>query len=104
MEKHNYKMVPFDDITSEARDIAVAWVDNYRPYASMNPQIGQKHKLASDIMNYSRVEALNFAEFIRHNFNDSMVDSWTRNSDNKIFLDIEEVYELYKEEERKKRG
>lgn len=49
-----YEVVPFTEITDEARDIAAAWIDNYIPYGSPMPEIAQKHKLASDIMNYAK--------------------------------------------------
>jgi len=38
------------EITDEAREIAIAWIENYKP---MGFDIQGKHKLASDIMNYS---------------------------------------------------
>jgi hypothetical protein len=47
----DYKLVPMSEITEEARDIAVRWVENYRP---MGFDLPGKHKLASDIMNYAR--------------------------------------------------
>lgn len=48
-----YKLVPFSEITNEARDIATAWCENY---VRMGFDIQQKHKLASDIMNYAAQE------------------------------------------------
>ena len=45
----NYKLIPMFDITDEAREIAVAWME-----CEDKDWIGQKHKLASDIMNYAR--------------------------------------------------
>jgi len=44
------ELIPLHDITPKARSIAVAWIENYQP---MGFDIQQKHKLASDIMNYS---------------------------------------------------
>lgn len=49
--KKRYKIIPFNEITEEARDIAVLWVENYKP---MGMNLEQKHKLASDIMNYTK--------------------------------------------------
>ena len=43
-------LIPLSEITPEAREIAVAWIENYQP---MGFDIQQKHKLASDIMNYA---------------------------------------------------
>lgn len=45
-----YKLIPFTEIDEEARNIAVLWIENYRP---MGFDIQQKHKLASDIINYA---------------------------------------------------
>lgn len=44
------QLIPMSEITDEARSIAVSWVENYEP---MGFDIQQKHKLASDIMNYA---------------------------------------------------
>lgn len=49
-----FKVVPLNEITNEAREIAVAWVDNLRDEGGI--MIQQKHKLASDIMNYAKNE------------------------------------------------
>lgn len=46
-----YKLVPMDEITEEAKAIAVLWVEGYKP---MGFDLPQKHKLASDIMNYAK--------------------------------------------------
>lgn len=47
----DYKLIPMSQITPEAREIAVRWVEGYKPMGSIN--LEQKHKLASDIMNYA---------------------------------------------------
>lgn len=44
-----YQLIPMSEITDEARIIAVAWME-----CGDRDWIGQKHKLASDIMNYAR--------------------------------------------------
>jgi hypothetical protein len=49
--KTEYELIPMSEITPEARKIAVAWIENYTPYVSL--EIAQKHKLASDIQNYA---------------------------------------------------
>lgn len=46
----DYKLIPMTEITDEAREIAVRWVENYKP---MGFDLPGKHKLASDIMNYA---------------------------------------------------
>lgn len=44
-----YKLIQMSEITDEARIIAVKWGDEYFPGIAMQ----EKHKLASDIMNYA---------------------------------------------------
>lgn len=44
----DYPLIPMKDIEDEARLIAVRWHENATDW------IGDKHKLASDIMNYAR--------------------------------------------------
>lgn len=46
--KNSYPLIPMKDIDPEARKIAVIWHENATNF------IGDKHKLASDIMNYAR--------------------------------------------------
>lgn len=46
---NDYKLIPMSEITDEAREIAVRWGANMK-----DNFISQKHKLASDIMNYAR--------------------------------------------------
>jgi hypothetical protein len=48
--KEEYKLIPMSEITKEARELAVAWME-----CDDKNWIGQKHKLASDIMNYARM-------------------------------------------------
>lgn len=45
---NDYPLIPMKDIDPEARKIAVRWHENATNW------IGDKHKLASDIMNYAR--------------------------------------------------
>jgi hypothetical protein len=44
-----YELIPLSDITDEAREIAVKWCESVGI-----DWIGDKHKLASDIMNYAK--------------------------------------------------
>ena len=46
-----YHLIPMSLITDDAREIAVAWVENFQDGGGI--MIEQKHKLASDIMNYA---------------------------------------------------
>ncbi|HEY3405397.1 MAG TPA: hypothetical protein VGK59_18560 [Ohtaekwangia sp.] len=50
----DYKLIPMSEISDEAHEIAVRWIENYEPYGSLMPEIAQKHKLASDFMNFAR--------------------------------------------------
>lgn len=45
---NDYPLIPMDEIDDEARLLAVRW------HESATNWIGDKHKLASDIMNYAR--------------------------------------------------
>ena len=47
--KEFYELIPFLEITDKAREIAVTWME-----CENKDWIGQKHKLASDIMNYAK--------------------------------------------------
>lgn len=49
MEKHTYKKFKMGEIHPKVRDLAVSWVENFKPYGGI--MIEQKHKLAMDIMN-----------------------------------------------------
>jgi len=44
-----YELIPMEKITDEARELAVLWME-----CDDKNWIGQKHKLASDIMNYAK--------------------------------------------------
>lgn len=44
----DYKLIPLNEITEEARLIAVMWAESPK-----SDFIADKHKLASDIMNYA---------------------------------------------------
>jgi len=52
MRHEDYKLIPFNDISDDARKIAVDWFE-YKP---MGFDLHNRHKLASDIMNYSNVQ------------------------------------------------
>ncbi len=53
----DYKEIPMSEITDEARQIAVRWGENMK-----DDFIAQKHKLASDIMNYAHRHALKMVD------------------------------------------
>ncbi len=65
----NYKLINLEDIDTEARRIAVAWVENFKPIGGSDIQA--KHKLASDIMNYAEsrkgFEAKAYEELLEEN-------------------------------------
>ena len=56
----DYKEIPMSDITDEARELAVRWGENMK-----DDFIAQKHKLASDIMNYAHRYGIKIAEMQR---------------------------------------
>lgn len=72
--KTDYPLIPMSKVSDEARMIAVAWHENATDW------IGDKHKLASDIMNYARrsnkelIEALE--EVVR--ISDRKHDAWDK--------------------------
>lgn len=56
---NDYQLIPMADIDDEAREIAVRWVEEFQDAGGI--AIEQKHKLASDIMNYARRKAKVFS-------------------------------------------
>lgn len=46
----DYPLIPMNEITDEARQLAVRWGDEYFTGIALQ----EKQKLASDIMNYAR--------------------------------------------------
>jgi hypothetical protein len=51
--KPQYTLIPLSEITDNARKLAVVWVEELQDTGGS--MIQQKHKLASDIMNYAKV-------------------------------------------------
>ena len=49
--KGKYPLIPINEIDDEARQLAVMWIES--EVREMD-WIGDKHKLASDFMNYAR--------------------------------------------------
>jgi hypothetical protein len=65
--EEEYKLIPMSKITDEARRLAVLWME-----CEDKSWIGQKHKLASDIMNY----ALKYAsQRVEREVSDSDIES-----------------------------
>lgn len=62
-EPINYALTPLSDIDPEARKIAVAWVDGFEKIVGI--EIQQKHKLASDIMNYSQSQLSEYKQKLK---------------------------------------
>lgn len=48
LKEDDYPLIPIEEIDDEARKIAVSW------HEAATGWIGDKHKLASDIMNYAK--------------------------------------------------
>lgn len=53
--QNDYPLIPSSKIEPEARMLAIAWVEGYEKIGVI--ELEQKHKLASDIMNYARRQA-----------------------------------------------
>lgn len=47
-----YELIKISEIEENAKKIAVRWIEKYKPNGFIN--LENKHKLASDIMNYAR--------------------------------------------------
>lgn len=58
---NDYPLVPLAEIEWEARSIAVAWVEGFEKIGGV--EIEQKHKLASDIMNYARRQSIDTEDY-----------------------------------------
>jgi hypothetical protein len=75
MKSKKYKLIPMSEITDEARELAVLWGSNMK-----DNFITQKHKLASDIMNYANEHAREMAvEFMNDSItgvSKEMIESW----------------------------
>jgi calcineurin-like phosphoesterase family protein len=69
MKDDNYPIIPMTDIDPEARRLAVEWFESDVKEIDW---IGDKHKLASDIMNYAKKQNQNlikeFAEFLLQDY------------------------------------
>lgn len=52
--KRTYNLINLMQIDPEAREIAVKWVENFEPDGGID--LANKHKLASDIMNYANYQ------------------------------------------------
>ena len=61
MRLPKYEIIPLGKIGPIAQRIAVAWVENFRPTGGI--MLNHKHKLASDIMNYSKGVSIGFSEW-----------------------------------------
>ena len=74
MEKDKTKqpIVPMLEITKEARELAVAWMVGYEDW--MKSDIREKHKLASDVMNYAKKDAMGFGEYLHDNYTRVVVE------------------------------
>ncbi len=85
MKAEDYKLIPMSEITDEAREIAVVWME-----CKDKDWIGQKHKLASDIMNYAKKyhsemkptdeEATKLAERYAKSFDTPLLESILKNT------------------------
>jgi len=92
--EENYRLIPMSDITDEARELAVKWVEGYKPEGVIN--LEQKHKLASDIMNYAEFHAKEFMKFADRKASREGLDSWVvKSGHNYTLYTTDQLYELY---------
>ena len=70
----DYHLIRMSEIDNEARILAVAWHENATGW------IGDKHKLASDIMNYARRKNKELIEVLEEiiAISDRKHDAWDR--------------------------
>lgn len=70
----DYPLIPMSKVSDEARMIAVAWHENATDW------IGDKHKLASDIMNYARRSNKELIETLEEvvRISDRKHDAWDK--------------------------
>ncbi len=80
-----YKLIPFTEVEDMARKIAVRWAGG----AKMD-WIGDKHKLASDIMNYAKLKIIEFNNW-RHSEGFGNASAFTS----------EQLYELFIQQKTK---
>lgn len=80
---NDYKLIPMNEITDEARILAVRWGDNMK-----DDFITQKHKLASDIMNYARRYHENELKKLRVADVSGMLKSFVKYAKNRSISDI----------------
>ena len=85
-----YELIPLKDITEDARNIAVAWIKGYE---TMGFDIQQKHKLASDIMNYASEQV--FAE--RERIIEKMKSRVRDDFDNSKVTTLQDLYDLIRD-------
>lgn len=92
--EETYKLIPMSDITDEARILAVRWVEGYEPEGIIN--LEQKHKLASDIMNYAEFHAKGFMKFANKKARKDGVDAWVvKSGPNYTMHTTDQLYDLY---------
>lgn len=72
MKHEDYKLIPLSEISDDARKIAVLW----HSYTPIGFDIQNKHKLASDIMNYSNVQLSEYKTKLKRAINDIPCDDW----------------------------
>lgn len=70
-----YKLIPMSEIDDEAREIAVRWAEG-----NGYDWIGDKHKLASDIVNYATKQMALFAEWIDKSGLQQFHTGWAKSS------------------------
>lgn len=102
MSKGKYPLIPMDQITDEAREMSVAWME-----CEDKNWIGQKHKLASDIMNYAKNLLRKYMKNTLANEDSVFIDWIEYNSDftpDEVRMLKEIEKEVWNERKNKKHG
>jgi len=94
----DYELVPISGIKKTPRLIAISWVEGFGKSGGLMLQ--EKHKLASDIMNYAKEQSLLFAEWLEPSYRQYGVSGAWFNIDNPrvkegTVFTTSELYELF---------
>ena len=102
MKTPKYNLIPLGKIEPVAQKIAVAWVEGFEKTGGI--MLNDKHKLASDIMNYGRNYAMDFMMWTmsrRFEFHSGRENNaiWTYWEDEFKQMTTEEVYAQFELEQ-----
>jgi len=93
MKAPKYKLIPLGKIDPVAQKIAVLWVDGFEKTGGI--MLNDKHKLASDIMNYAKDNSISFSNWCKVRYDwiySTEYGEWGWGSD---CLTTEQLYDMY---------